>query len=167
MGRDDLIFKNGQGPLADSLVEQLGLLGVLIAGAVPWLEAIVVIPVGIMLGLPVVWTVVFAVVGNVVTIVLFAAGSERILSAIAKRREKQGKSPQDDSRTARAKRIFVRYGDVGMAVVGPTLIGTQFAAAISVSPGVSVWRASLVQSLGALVWGLLSGLGPALYVTYS
>lgn len=153
--------------MAESVVQQLGLLGVLIAGAVPWLEAIVVIPVGIMLGLPVVWTVVFAVVGNAATIVLFAAGSERILSAIAKRREKQGKPPQDDSRTARAKRVFVRYGDVGMAVVGPLLIGTQFAAAIAVSLGVSVWRASLVQSLGALAWGMLSGLGPALYVTYS
>jgi hypothetical protein len=153
--------------VAESLVEQLGLLGVFIAGAVPWLEAVVVIPVGILLGLPVVWTVVFALVGNAATIVLFAAGSERILSAIARRREKQGKPPQEDSRTARAKRIFVRYGDVGMAVVGPILIGTQFAAAIAVSLGVSVWRASVVQSLGALAWGMLAGLGPALYVTYS
>lgn len=148
-------------------MEQLGLLGVLIAGAVPWLEAIAVIPVGIMLGLPVVWTFVFALVGNVATIVVFAAGSERIMSARARRREKQGKPVSDDTRTARAKRIFVRYGDVGMAVVGPTLIGTQFAAAIAVSLGVSVWRASLVQSIGALAWGMLTGLGPALYVTYS
>jgi hypothetical protein len=54
-----------------------------------------------------------------------------------------------------------------MAVVGPILIGTQFAAAIAVSLGVSVWRASLVQSLGALAWGIVAGLGPALYVTYS
>jgi hypothetical protein len=106
-------------------------------------------------------------VGNVATIVLFAAGSERIVSAMARRREKRRKPRQDDRRTARAKRIFVRYGDVGMAVVGPILIGTQFAAAIAVSLGVSVWRASLVQSLGALAWGMLAGLGPALYVTYS
>jgi hypothetical protein len=109
-----------------------------------------------------VWTVVFALVGNAATIVLFAAGSERILSAIARRREKQGKPPQDDSRTARAKRIFVRYGDVGMAVVGPLLIGTQFAAAVAVSLGVSVWRASVVQSLGAVAWGVV-----AAYTTYS
>jgi hypothetical protein len=43
-----------------------------------------------------------------------------------------------------------------MAVVGPILIGTQFAAAIAVSLGVSVWRASVVQSLGALAWGILA-----------
>jgi len=135
-------------------VEQLGLLGVFIGGAVPWLEAVVVIPVGILLGLPVVWTVVFALVGNAVTIVMFAAGSERILLAITQRREKKGKARQEDRRAARAKRIFVRYGDVGMAVVGPLLIGTQFAAAIAVSLGVSVLRASVVQSLGAAVWGV-------------
>ena len=47
---------------------------------------------------------------------------------------------------ARAKRIFVRYRDVGMAVVGPLLIGTQFAATIAVSLRVSVWWASIIQS---------------------
>lgn len=157
----------GGSNVAESVVEQLGLLGVLIAGAVPWLEAVVVIPVGILLGLPVLWTVVLALLGNMITIVVFALGSERILLAMTQRREKKGKARQEDRRAARAKRIFVRYGDVGMAVVGPLLIGTQFAAAIAVSLGVSVWRASVVQSLGALVWGMLAGLGPALYVTYS
>lgn len=142
--------------MTESLVEQLGLIGVFIAGAVPWLETVVVIPVGILVGLPVVSTVVFALAGNAATIVLFALGSERILSAFARRREQQGKPGQDDSRTARAKRIFVRYGDVGMAVVGPLLIGTQFAAALAVSLGVSVLRASVVQSLGAVAWGVVA-----------
>jgi len=141
------------------------LLGVLIAGAVPWLEAVVVIPVGILVGLPLVWTVVFALLGNAATIVLFAAGSERILSAMARSREKRGKPHQDDTRTARTKRIFVRYGDVGMAVVGPLLIGTQFAAAIAVSLGVSVWRASVVQSLGAVAWGMVAAYTTSLFVT--
>jgi uncharacterized membrane protein len=148
--------------VAESVIEQLGLLGVLLAGAVPWLEAVVVIPVGIVMGLPVVWTTIFALVGNVTTIVLFATGSDRILAAMARRRVKRGKARQEDSRTARAKRIFVRYGDVGMAIVGPLLIGTQFAAAIAVSLGVSVWRASVVQSLGAVAWGAV-----AAYVTFS
>ena len=140
--------------MAEEVVEQLGLLGVFIAGATPWLEAIVVIPVGIVLGLPLVWTVVLALLGNALTIIAFAAGSQRILSAIERRRERNGKPGRESSRAARAQRIFVRYGDIGMAVVGPLLIGTQFAAALAVSFGVKVWRASLVQSLGAVVWGL-------------
>lgn len=148
--------------MAESLLEQLGLLGVFLAGATPWLEAIIVIPVGLVLGLPVVLTVVLALVGNIATVVLFAAGSERILQAMARRREKRGKAAKEDTRMARAQRIFVRYGDVGMAVVGPLIIGTQFAAAIAVSFGVSVVRASVVQSLGAVVWGVI-----AAYTTYA
>ena len=140
--------------MAESVVEQLGLLGVFLAGATPWLEAIIVIPVGIVLGLPGVWAVVLALAGNVSTIVVFAVGGERILAAMARRREKKGKARAEDPRMLRAQRIFVRYGDVGMAVVGPLIIGTQFAAAIAVSLGVSVWRASVVQSLGAVVWGV-------------
>lgn len=148
--------------MTESLVEQLGLIGVFIAGAIPWLEAVVVIPAGIVVGLPVLWTVVSALAGNLATIALFAVGSERILSSMARRRERKGEPLQEDTRTARAKRVFVRYGDVGMAVVGPLLIGTQFAAAIAVSLGVSVWRATVVQSLGAIAWGAL-----AAYTTYS
>ena len=148
--------------MAESLLEQLGLLGVFLAGATPWLEAIIVIPVGLVLGLPVVLTVVLALVGNIATVVLFAAGSDRILQAMARRREKRSKAAKEDTRMARAQRIFVRYGDVGMAVVGPLIIGTQFAAAIAVSFGVSVVRASVVQSLGAVVWGVI-----AAYTTYA
>ena len=148
--------------MAESVVEQLGLLGVFLAGATPWLEAIVVIPVGMVLGLPALLTVVLALAGNIATIVVFAASSDRILQAMATRREKKGKAAKEDGRLARAQRIFVRYGDVGMAVVGPLIIGTQFAAAIAVSFGVSVARASVVQSLGAVVWGVI-----AAYTTYA
>ena len=148
--------------MAESVVEQLGLLGVFLAGATPWLEAIVVIPVGMVLGLPAALTVVLALAGNIATIVVFAASSDRILQAMATRREKKGKAAKEDGRLARAQRIFVRYGDVGMAVVGPLIIGTQFAAAIAVSFGVSVVRASVVQSLGAVVWGVI-----AAYTTYA
>lgn len=147
--------------MAETVIEQLGLLGVLLAGAVPWLEAVVVIPVGIAAGLPLMWTMIFALVGNVTTIVLFAAGSGRILDAMAKRRKRKGKVLSEANRIVRAKRIFVRYGDGGIAIAGP-FIGTQFAAAISVSLGVSVWRSSVVQSLGAIAWG-----GVAAYATSS
>jgi len=139
------------------LLEQLGLLGVFIAGATPWLEAVVVIPVGIAFGLSPVWTMVWALVGNASTIVLFALLSDNIMSGLARRREKKGLSREPDARMERAKRIFTRYGVLGMAVVGPLIIGTQIAAAIAVSLGVSVWRSSTIVTLGAVVWGVATG----------
>lgn len=139
------------------LLEQLGLLGVFIAGATPWLEAVVVIPVGIAFGLSPVWTMVWALVGNASTIVLFALLSDNIMSGVARRREKKGLSREPDARMERAKKIFTRYGVFGMAVVGPLIIGTQIAAAIAVSLGVSVWRSSTIVTLGAVVWGVATG----------
>jgi len=53
-------------------IEDWGLLGVFIAGAIPWMEAIAVVPAGILVGLNPVATLIAAVVGNSITIVLFA-----------------------------------------------------------------------------------------------
>lgn len=140
------------------LLEQLGLLGVFIAGATPWLEAVVVIPVGIAFGLSPVWTMVWALLGNASTIVLCAVLSERIMAGMARRRERKGLSREPDARLERAQKIFIRYGVFGMAVVGPLIIGTQIAAAIAVSLGVSVWRSSTIVTLGAVVWGVATGM---------
>ena len=140
------------------LLEQLGLLGVFIAGATPWLEAVVVIPVGIAFGLSPVWTMVWALLGNASSIVLFAVLSERIMAGMARRRERKGLSREPDARLERAQKIFIRYGVFGMAVVGPLIIGTQIAATIAVSLGVSVWRSSTIVTLGAVVWGVAAGM---------
>ena len=43
-------------------IEHLGLLGVFIAGAIPWMEAIAVVPVGIVVGLNPIATLIAAVV---------------------------------------------------------------------------------------------------------
>lgn len=143
---------------AESLVEQLGLLGVFIAGAIPWLEAVVVIPVGIAVGLPPIWTLFWGLLGNALTIGLFAFASEQIMDSVRQRREKRGLATQPNQRLERARRIFQRYGVFGMAVLGPLVIGTQIAAAWAVSFGVSAWRATVIVTAGAVVWALVTGL---------
>ena len=52
----------------------------------------------------------------------------------------------------RGRRIFDTHGLWAMAVVGPLLIGTQIAAALAVSLGISPWRATAIVTAGALVW---------------
>jgi len=138
-------------------IQQLGLLGVFLAGATPWLEALIVIPVAIALGLPPLWSVVLGLLGNLSTIVVFAATSEKVMAMIARRRERRGVAGNSDPRRERATRVFQRYGVFGMAVLGPLVIGTQFAAALAVSLGVSAWRATTVVTLGAAFWGILAG----------
>lgn len=141
---------------AEELVQHLGLLGVFIAGAIPWLEAVTVIPVGILIGLDPILTVVFAIAGNIITVVMFAYLSEKILQWAARHRErKSGSAP--DARRERARRIFDRYGIFGMALLGPLVIGTQFAAAVAVSFGVSPLKSSVVVSVGATLLGIVAG----------
>lgn len=53
-------------------LEQLGLFGVFLGGAIPWFEAIAVVPAGIILGLDPVLTVVFAAAAKM----KFAAADE-------------------------------------------------------------------------------------------
>ncbi len=132
-------------------VEQLGLIGIFLGGAIPWIEAIAVIPSGILLGLDPTWVVIAASVGNILTIFLFAYSGSQIRSWLLKRREARGKLGES-KRFARAQEAFNKWGVFGMAFLGPILIGTQFAAAISVAAGVKPLKTSLIISTGMVVW---------------
>ncbi len=134
-------------------LEKLGLLGVFIAGAIPWLEASAVIPVGILVGLNPLVTVISAVTGNAITIVLFAYSASQIREKIIKRRIRLGKSA-DSPRFEKAQKAFDKYGIFGVAILGPILIGTQFAAAAAVSAGVKPFKVSILIIVSTLLWSV-------------
>lgn len=131
--------------------EQLGLLGIFLAGAIPWLEAIAVVPAGILVGLDPVLTVIAAATGNAITIFLFAYAGSSIRSWIIKRREAKGKSG-DSPKYQKAIAAFDKYGIWGMAALGPILIGTQFAAAASVAAGVKPLKVSILITASMVIW---------------
>ena len=132
-------------------LEQLGLVGVFIFGAIPWFEAIGVVPGGILVGLNPTLTVIAAAAGNLITIAVFAYGGAKIRSWVVARREAKGKHPKSD-RWSKAQKAFEKYGIYGMAILGPLIIGTQFAAAASVAAGVRPARVTLVISIAMVLW---------------
>ena len=134
-------------------LEQLGLLGILIAGAVPWLEAIAFIPPGIAVGFDPVLTVIAAVVGNASTIFLFAYSGAGIRNLLRKRREAKGRTG-DAPKYQKALSAFQKYGFWGMAALGPIIIGSQFAAAASVAAGVKPMKASVAITVSVLIWSI-------------
>lgn len=134
-------------------LEQLGYFGVFLAGAIPWLEAIGVVPAGILIGLDPLLTVVSAVVGNIITITVFAYGGAGIRAWALARREARGKQQKSD-RWAKAQRSFDKYGVYGVALLGPAIIGTQFAAAVSVAAGVKPLRATILVGASMLLWAV-------------
>jgi hypothetical protein len=131
--------------------EQLGLIGIFIAGAIPWFEAIAVVPGGILFGLDPVLTVIAAVTGNALTIFLFAYAGARIRAWFIKRREAKGKTG-DSPKYQKALAAFDKYGMWGMAALGPILIGTQFAAAASVAAGVKPLKVSVLITASMVIW---------------
>ena len=134
-------------------LEQLGLFGVFIAGVIPWFEAIGVVPAGIVFGLDPVLTVIAAASGNLITIALFAFAGERIRNWVIARRAAKGKSAES-KRYEKAQLSFQKYGVYGMAVLGPILIGTQFAAAVSVAAGVKPLKVTLLVGGSMLIWAI-------------
>jgi hypothetical protein len=135
-------------------LEQLGLLGIFIAGAIPWFEAIAVVPAGILFGLDPVLTVLAAVSGNAITIFLFAYAGASIRQWLIRRRETKGKSGESP-KFQKAVAAFDKYGIYGMAALGPVLIGTQFAAAASVAAGVKPLKVSLLITLSMAIWSVV------------
>ena len=134
-------------------IENLGLIGVFIAGAIPWMEAIAVVPAGIVVGLNPIATLISAVVGNSITIFLFAYFASSIREKLIARRVKSGK-PAILPKLDKALKAFDKYGVYGLAVLGPILIGTQFAAAAAVIAGVKPIRASILIITSLTLWAI-------------
>ena len=134
----------------------LGLLGVFVGGAIPWLEAVVVIPVGILAGLDPVLVVVTGLAGNLLTVWLAAFYGERLRRWWRARRRGPGgagdEAPQPGARRRRAQHVFDRWGLPGLALVGPIGLGTQLSALLAVSLGVSARRTTAWVGAGTVAW---------------
>jgi uncharacterized membrane protein len=134
-------------------LEQLGLFGVFLAGAIPWFEAIVAVPAGIVFGLDPLLTVIFAVAGNIVTIVIFAYGGKSLRNWAIRRRVAKGKEPESP-KFRKARAAYEKYGIYGVAILDPILIGSPFSAAASVAAGVKPLKAIVVVSAGMVIWAV-------------
>ena len=135
-------------------LEQFGLIGIFIAGAIPWFEAIAVIPSGIIFGLDPILVVIAAVLGNGITIFVFAYAGSQIRKWLIERRVKKGKSGES-KRLEKGQEFFNKYGVFGLALLGPILIGTQFSAAIAVAAGVKPFKAGALITAGMILWSIL------------
>lgn len=145
----------------------LGLVGTFLGGALPWLEAVVVIPAGIVAGLPTVPVVIAAVAGNLLTVALAAWFGERIMIWWSGRRQRREWQKNDAAtaehraakRTQRQQRIIRvmdRGGMPALALLGPLILGTQLAAVAAVAVGISATRSFLWVASGTVLWSVLA-----------
>lgn len=139
---------------------------VFLGGALPWLEAVVVVPGGIVAGLPVVPVVLAATAGNLATVAVAAWLGEQLRVRFTRWRQRRSAARHDEEtaarvedgrrrRQARVERWMARGGMPALAGLAP-VIGTQFVAAAVVAAGVPATRSFLWIGAGTTVWAVLA-----------
>lgn len=150
--------------------------GVFLGGAFPWLEAVVVIPAGILGGAPPALVIIFALVGNLITVGVAAYFGEKIRGKWRLRRETKHLAvhhpdlteaqlrekahtllAEKDQQPTRIQRIMRKWGMPGLAILGPVGLGTQLSAVTAVAMGVRARSAFIWVGAGTALWAITAG----------
>lgn len=116
-------------------------LGLFVTAAIPWFEVIVVVPAGIALGLNPVAVAFIAFLGNALTVLVIIVffdwlGHRQWFRRFFRMVGSQSEEEESDRRRKkreRATRLFQKYGVPGLALLGPVIIGSHFAAALALA----------------------------------
>lgn len=137
------------------------LLGVLVGGAAPWLEAVVVIPGGILAGVHPVPVVAAGLAGNLATVAVAAWFGQRVRAWWAARRgtrTEAGGRPDTGRRGQRVERLVRRWGLPALAVLGPIGLGTQISALVAGGLGITPRVTFAWIGAGTVAWGVLAAI---------
>jgi uncharacterized membrane protein len=143
------------------------LVAVFVGGATPWLEAIIVIPGGILAGLHPVPALIAGVTGNLLTVALAAWFGDRMRRWWRARRLERRAHKEDSAASAeseerpgrqarRVERVARRWGLPALAVLGPIGLGTQVSVMVAVGIGVEARRAFWWVAAGTVAWSLVA-----------
>lgn len=96
-------------------------------GAAPWMDVSVIIPLGVLWGLPPVAVGITAFIGNFLLILLLGIFFKQINKWRTERRKKKGLVGPTKNET-RSRAIWEKYGIPGLAIIAPVFVGTDIAA---------------------------------------
>ncbi len=126
--------------------------------AAPWLDVSLVVPLGILWGLPPVGVSVAAFVGNFLTILALGLFFKQISEWRRRRRERKGITGPTKKET-RTRQIWEKYGIPGLAIVAPILVGTDIAAIVALSFGSSKFRVVGWMTVSLALWTVVFAVG--------
>ncbi len=120
---------------------------VFLFAAIPVVEILVVIPIGIGIGLNPIATGVFAFAGNVLSVYALILFQNRLLTWWQSRR-----GERESGRFARAQSLWERYGVPAVGFAGPILTGVHIAAIVALLGGSSARSVAFWMTVGIAVW---------------
>lgn len=126
---------------------------VFLAAATPVLEVLVVVPAGVLAGMPPAQTALVAVAGNLSTVVLVAFGGDRIIGWW--RRRRGTRHEPRSARSRRARQHAQRWGVPGLALLAPLTTGTHIATVAALAIGADRRRVLRWMAGGLATWAVL------------
>ncbi|MCK0118441.1 hypothetical protein MWU57_15515 [Isoptericola sp. S6320L] len=136
----------------ESLPPLLQWVGVMLAGAIPFVESYGGSVLGILAGVNPVVAIAAAIVGNVISMLIFVLTTSRVRTAAVARRDKP-----DSPRRAKLRERFDRFGVPGVSLLGQTVLPSQITAAAMVSFGASRNAVIGWQIVSIILWGVVFG----------
>jgi hypothetical protein len=124
---------------------------VFLLAAIPWIEILLVIPVGIAIDLNPLTVAVLAATGNLATVYLLVFAHGSLHSFWQKLRlNDNGKRPE--GRKKKAIHTWDSYGLPGLSMLAPVVTGTHLAALIALGLGSRRYSVALWLTLSILIW---------------
>ena len=136
-----------------SLPEMLQWVGVMLAAAIPFIESYFGSALGVLAGVNPVVAIAAAIVGNVLSMLVFVLSAHRMRSGIV-----AGKAPKELSpRRERLREKFDKYGVAGVSLLGQAILPSQITSATMVSFGASKNAVIIWQIISIILWGVAFG----------
>lgn len=132
---------------------------VFLAAATPVLEVLVVVPAGVIAGMPAIPTAAVAVAGNLTTVVLVGVAGDRMLGWWRRRRPAPEGEPS--ARSQRARALARRWGVPGLAFLAPITTGTHIATVAALATGSDTRRVLRWMAAGLVVWAVVAAAATA------
>ncbi len=123
---------------------------VFILGAV---ELWAAIPAGFALGLPPAVTAIAAAVGAITGVLVIVLIGDRAKTWLMARHGPTNSGPGGGT----IRRVWGRYGVVGLGLLAPVLVGAALGAALGLLLGASTRRLLLWLSVGIILWTIITG----------
>lgn len=144
-----------------SLPPMLQWLGVMLIAAVPFVESYFGAVVGVIGGLNPVLAIGVAVVGNIVSMLIFVLSAHGVRAKVS-----AGKAPKElTPRRAKLRAAFDKYGVAGVSLGGQAILPSQITSAAMVSFGAPKNAVILWQVISIIIWGTAFGVAASLGVS--
>ena len=124
---------------------------VFLLAAVPFVEAIALTPIAIVGGLHVIPVFLLAILGNLVTVYFVIIFIDKIKQW---RKKRKGEQNEDGKRSARAQKLWKKYGLPGLALIGPFFVGSHLTAFSSLLFGGTKKTVTMWMTISIVGWSL-------------